>query len=244
MKPVTIIRHENWINAGHLLSYLQRHGIPVQWVKIDQNEALPTHLGDTSGLIFLGCTMSVNDDFPWIKDELNLIRLAEEQNLPVLGHCFGSQLISKALGGVVAPMRAKEIGWHKIKQSNNPVASQWLSGLPQDTEILIWHHEEFSIPDGAFPLYESSFCKNQAFVFGKMLAIVAHLECTESMLNEWLDIYGYDINPVCESTQELSHIKSGMIEKINSMHLIAEKLYARWTQWLQWEQGALAGGHQ
>lgn len=43
--------------------------------------------------------MSVNDDLPWIGSELKLIRQAVSSDIPLLGHCFGGQLISKALGG-------------------------------------------------------------------------------------------------------------------------------------------------
>ena len=45
--------------------------------------------------------MSVNDDLPWIAPVLELIREAVRKDVPVLGHCLGGQLMSKALGGSV-----------------------------------------------------------------------------------------------------------------------------------------------
>ena len=44
--------------------------------------------------------MSVNDELPWIAPALALIRQAVGHDIPVLGHCLGGQLMSKALGGV------------------------------------------------------------------------------------------------------------------------------------------------
>jgi len=73
-----------------------------------------------------------------------------------------------------------------------------------------------------------------------MMAIVAHLECTEPMLEDWLDIYGYDINPVCSSTQDLSSIREAMAEKMQPMQVFAEKLYARWLQWLEKDEWCVA----
>ncbi len=43
--------------------------------------------------------MSVNDDLPWIGPVLALIRAAVAADIPVIGHCLGGQLMSKALGG-------------------------------------------------------------------------------------------------------------------------------------------------
>ena len=62
----------------------------------------------------MGGPMSVNDELPWIPAALRLIHAAAEQGVPVLGHCLGAQLMSKALGGAVGPNPAKEIGWGRV----------------------------------------------------------------------------------------------------------------------------------
>ena len=66
--------------------------------------------------------MSVNDDLPWIAPVLALIRQAVANNIPVLGHCLGGQLMSKALGGVVARSPVKEIGWGEVRVADNDTA--------------------------------------------------------------------------------------------------------------------------
>lgn len=73
----------------------------------------------------MGGPMSVNDDLPWIDPELTLIRQAVANDIPVLGHCLGGQLISKALGGVVGKNPVKEIGWGEVSVADNPVAREW-----------------------------------------------------------------------------------------------------------------------
>jgi GMP synthase-like glutamine amidotransferase len=54
--------------------------------------------------------MSVNDDLAWIPP-LDLIRRMMAADKPVIGHCLGGQLMSRALGGTVTANPRKEIGW-------------------------------------------------------------------------------------------------------------------------------------
>lgn len=231
MKPLCIVRHEDWINPGHLAEVLERNRIPHQLVALDRRDPLPDDIGDISGLVFLGGTMSVNDAFPWIAEELALIRRAHRAGLPVLGHCFGSQLIAKALGGVVAPMPAKEIGWHPVDRSPNDTARAWLPGPRSTFEIFIWHHEAFTLPPNAAPLYSSPFCPEQAFVAGNMVATVAHVEVTAPMLEQWLEIYGYDIEPASDSVQSVERIRTDLPARVGRMHEnVTDGLYRRWLQ--------------
>jgi GMP synthase-like glutamine amidotransferase len=238
MKPVRIFRHEDWIKAGHLTDTLEQRGVPYELIAIDQGMPVPDAIDDVAGLAFLGGTMSVNDPFPWIDDELRLIRRAAERHLPVLGHCFGSQLISKALGGVVRPMAAKEIGWHSVTLLDNPVTREWLKEVPRTLDILIWHHDAFTLPEGATPLYSSRFCPNQAFVIDNMIATVAHVEVTASLLQEWLEIYGYDLSPISESVQTVDEVGRILEQRVPRMQRLTNAVY-EW--WLAKINGALAG---
>ena len=228
MKPVRIFRHEHWIKAGYLTETLERRGIPYELVAIDQGTPVPHSIDDVSGLAFLGGTMSVNDPFPWIEDELRLIRQAAEHKLPVLGHCFGSQLISKALGGTVSPMPVKEIGWHTIELVDNAVTREWFDELPQRMKVLIWHHDAFTLPDGATPLYTSRFCPDQAFALDNMIATVAHIEVTETLLQEWLEIYGHDLAPISESVQSAEEVGCDLDKRVPTMQRLTDRLYDGW----------------
>src|SRR5262249_43629851 len=71
-----------------------------------------------------------NDDLPWIIPVLELIRDAARKDVPVLGHCLGGQLMSRAFGGKVGANPVKEIGWGEGRVANNAVARAWLGGGP------------------------------------------------------------------------------------------------------------------
>jgi len=229
MKPIRIFRHEDWIQPGRLEEYLAAQNIPWEIVCIDRGDQVPQRFDDISGLVFLGGTMSVNDGHPWLQEEMKLIQAAAAQQVPMLGHCMGSQLIAKALGGAVGPMANKEIGWFDVRKHDNPIAQQWLQAVPDPCEIFIWHHEAFSLPPGAMPLYSSEFCPEQAYALDNIVATVAHPEVTVAMMEEWLRVYGYDIEPTSASIQPIERVRDRLAERCSTMHsLFTDRLYDAW----------------
>ena len=98
MKPIRIFQHDACGGMGYLKTFLDQRQIPYETVHINQGEPITQSVQNISGLIFLGSTHSVNADYIWIEDEIALIRLAVQASVPVMGICFGGQLISKALG--------------------------------------------------------------------------------------------------------------------------------------------------
>jgi GMP synthase-like glutamine amidotransferase len=229
MKPTRIFRHEDWIQPGRLTEYLDARAVPWELVRIDRGDRVPNEIGDVSGLAFLGGTMSVNDDYAWLEDEMRLIRKAAAEDVPMLGHCMGSQLIAKALGGTVAPMSNKEIGWMQVEQCDNEATRNWLRDVPHRVEIFIWHHEAFTLPPGAAPLYSSAHCKEQAYALGNSVATVAHPEVTVELLEDWLRIYGYDIEPTVPSVQPVEAIRENLADRCAAMHRhFTDRLYESW----------------
>ena len=73
----------------------------------------------------MGGPMSVNDDLPWKALVLSLIQQAVSKDVPVLGHCLGGQLMSKALGGVIDVNPLQEIGWGEVCVADDPIAREW-----------------------------------------------------------------------------------------------------------------------
>src|SRR3954469_4109491 len=124
MKPVAIFRPSPTEGPGHFATYLDRHNLPWRLIALDAGEPVPTAPNEFSGLVFMGGPMSVNDDLPWIAPVLKLIRESVAADVPVLGHCLGGQLLSKALGGTVSRNPIKEIGWGVVSVTDAAVASK------------------------------------------------------------------------------------------------------------------------
>lgn len=228
MKPLRIFRHIANEGPGYLAGFLERRAIPYQMVCIDQGDPVPERLDDVSGLVFMGGSMSVNDDLPWIAQELALIRRAAEMNLPVLGHCLGGQLISKALGGRVSANPVKEIGWHPVRQLDNAAARDWLNAVPREFEIFHWHGETFSIPHGATPILTGEHCAQQGFVHGAMLALQGHVEMTAPMVADWAAHGLHDIAHPSRTVQSAEEMTRDVSRKVSALNKIAAALYTRW----------------
>ena len=154
MKPVVIIRFFPIEGPGYFATFLDNNHIPWKVVKVDQNEAMPSTLQDFSGLVLMGGPMSVNDDLPWIPQVVALIQQAIAMNIPVLGHCLGGQLMTKAMGGFVTQGSIKELGWGKVNIIDDPIAKTWLGEITE-FEAFHWDGETFSIPEKAVLLFSS-----------------------------------------------------------------------------------------
>lgn len=234
MKPVAIFRHARTEGPGYLADYLDKRGIPWQLIRIDAGDDLPASAREFSGLVFMGGPMSVNDDLPWIPPMLALIRDAVEADIPVLGHCLGGQLMSKALGGVVGRNPIKEIGWGELKAVDGAEAQRWLG----DKQAFIgfhWHGETFTIPQGATRILSSAWCDNQAFSLGKHLGFQCHIEMTEPMIREWCANGADEIASSLTSpaVQAPDAIFSEMPKNVAALNAVAEQVYARWVEGLE-----------
>ena len=228
MRPLTIFRHIACEGPGYLAEVLERQAISYRIIKVDQNEPVPDTLEDSAGLVFMGGPMSVNDPLPWIEQELVLIRMAQDQGLPVLGHCLGGQLIARALGGTISANPVKEIGWHPVRNAGTPAAADWLRDLPGEPTLFHWHGETFSIPEGAALLLENDHCTQQAFAMGNTLALQCHVEMTAPMVREWAALYKDELQPVTATVQSEEQMTEQLTEKISAVQQVADKLYQRW----------------
>jgi GMP synthase-like glutamine amidotransferase len=231
-KEILIFRHAPHEGPGYLAEYLDRHHLPHRLIRVDQGEPVPTSLDGISGLVLMGGPMSVNDPLPWIPPVLQLIRTAVAADIPVLGHCLGGQLISKALGGVITRNPVKEIGWLPVSRVDNAVAHPWLDDLPDDFMVFHWHGETFSIPPGATRILSSRDCVNQAFVLGKTLAFQCHIEMTAGLVREWARVGADEVSKVCATVQEPAVMTTDLEARVKRLQAIADIFYDRWTQGL------------
>src|SRR6185503_1808510 len=115
MKPVVVVRTARSEGPAYFASYLEQRSINWQLVALDEGAPVPRDPRLFSGIAIMGGAMSVNDDLPWISQVLELVREAVRKDVPVLGHCLGGQLMSKAFGGAVRASRYKEIGWGEVR---------------------------------------------------------------------------------------------------------------------------------
>lgn len=129
-------------------------------------------------LVVMGSTESVNDvDVPWIAPERRLVAGAVDDGVPVLGVCFGGQLLAEVLGGTVAPATRPEVGWRLLETVDESVvaAGPWLD----------WHVDAFTCPPAAEPLATTEVSLH-AFVKGPHTGVQFHPEVTRAVVEGWI----------------------------------------------------------
>ena len=182
---------------------------------------IPPHL-DYAALIFLGGPMSVNDDLPYLRREMEIIREAIGRLQPVLGICLGAQLIAKALGAKVYANAQKEIGWFDLHFTPAAAADPLFSGLKTET-VFHWHGETFDLPSGADLLASSELCRNQAFrVNSHVYGLQFHLEVTPAMVADW--------SVQDENCGDVRELRSPVDPSANSSRLavLSDLIFGRW----------------
>ncbi len=228
MKPIHIIRHLVCQHPGFLGEYLQQRGVPWEMVCVDEGHPVNLDVDRASALVFMGAGVSVNDQLPWMEGELDLMRRAFDRDVPMLGVCFGAQMMSRALRGEVYRGDEMEIGWHPVRLCRENDAGDWLTGLPDEFTVFQWHADTFTLPAGCGSLIESDCYHHQAFALGDHLGLQFHLEMTEEMVKNWIERYGSDLQHPSGCRHSGKQILTDLEQRIEQLHRISVRLYGNW----------------
>jgi GMP synthase (glutamine-hydrolysing) len=168
----------------------------VEWLP---HEGPPPSPDGFDAAVVLGAEAQVDQEnaLPWIRTEKHLVAELVERGTPVLGICFGSQLLADLAGAPVRLAAEPEIGWHGAELTPEGRADPVLGFLPERFETLQWHHYEWLLPPGAVALARSARCL-QAFRLADrpVWGLQFHPEVTESDYGEWLDGWDDDAGAV------------------------------------------------
>jgi GMP synthase-like glutamine amidotransferase len=114
----------------------------------------------------------------WVGSEMSMLRDADAAGVPVMGVCFGGQLVAAAHGGSVARATAPEIGWTDVS-SDQPT-------LVPPGPWFQWHFDRWTVPPDAQEIARNSRA-SQAFRLRRNLALQFHPELDAELLRLWID---------------------------------------------------------
>ena len=184
MKPVLILQHQTPERPAYLKTWLDQHNIPHKTYNAGAGDEFPNSIEPYAALAVMGGSMSATDPLVSNRQAEILILQAVLKNRPVIGHCLGGQLMSRALGGTIANSPQPEIGWQPIEYTDDPLVKHWFGPTP--TPIVIhWHYDSFSLPEGAVRLATSNACPTQAWALGIHLAMQFHIEIDAIKVQDW-----------------------------------------------------------
>jgi GMP synthase (glutamine-hydrolysing) len=200
----------------------------VEW--LPQEQAPPSLDGFGAAIVF-GADAQVDqeDTREWLRPEKQLVRELLERGTPLLGVCFGSQLIADAAGAEVRRAAEPEIGWHGVELTAAGRADPLLGFLPERFESLQWHHYEWLLPPGAVDLARSARCLQAFRLEGRPVwGVQFHPEATESDYGEWLDEWDDDPGAVATGLDPEA-IRAETAAKIGAWNEVGRELCARFV---------------
>jgi GMP synthase-like glutamine amidotransferase len=171
-----VVQHEDSAPGGYVGEWLEERGADQDLYRIYADERSRV-AGDYDLIVTLGSASAAYDDtIPWVERELRLLSDASEHDVPVLGICFGGQILARALGGRAFRNERAEIGWRHVRSSDQSLVpgGPWFQ----------WHFDAFTAPPVSRLIAENAIGP-QAFVAGRCLGLQFHPEVTPEIVRWW-----------------------------------------------------------
>lgn len=173
---------------GHLEPWLHDNGFDVR--RLVRDDILAADAADEADLVIvlgsewtLARTMDAPADPPQaaaaIAAEIEVVRRRVEQDRPLLGICFGGQLLSRALGGEVTRQACPHIAWETPESRIDELRAPW----------VLLHNDAFTVPPGAELLAEADHAPI-AFRQGRAWGVQFHPEVDAAILAQMFDDVG------------------------------------------------------
>ena len=171
-----------------IISSLKKYDIQFTWIKSHSGEKIEENIGDA--WIITGSPRSVYDEEDWMRDLVSKIREAAKINKPILGICFGHQLIAKSFGGMVElNPKGWELGAYPIYLTYEGISSPLFNGIDNRTIVYESHKDSvILLPRGAIVL-ASNEKGNQAFQLKDTLyGVQFHPEFSLEVMKKYVSV--------------------------------------------------------
>jgi GMP synthase-like glutamine amidotransferase len=187
MRTLYVLQHVPYEHPGTILDWARERTLSVQVIKLYDGKSCPV-VSTSDLLLVMGGPMGVfdDDDYPWMRDEKQVIKDATRYNVPTLGICLGAQLIAHVLGADVRRNLYQEIGFFPITLTLAAVNDALFHQVPKIFTPFHWHGDTFMIPAGAVRIAGNDACMNQGFIGpGNVMGLQFHLEADKRLIGEW-----------------------------------------------------------
>jgi len=194
--------------------------LEYQTYSVVQGE-MPQSIHDCDGWLITGSRHGAYEKLDWILELEHFIRDVYRTAIPLVGICFGHQVIAQALGGeVVKSDKGWGIGLHRYEITKS---LDWMGETPQCVQIHAFHQDQVTLlPASAAIFSRSEFCPYAGLSYGdSIISVQGHPEFEEKYELALIDIYGGNLVPEEVASAALRDMQ-------NSAHKADSRLHADW----------------
>jgi GMP synthase-like glutamine amidotransferase len=225
-----VVQHEQPTPGGYIHQWLEERGADQDTYRIDVEER-EVDPRDYGMIVSLGSEFAAFDDsIPWLEREKRLLLTATEADVPVLGICFGGQLLARLLGGRSYRGEMAEIGWLPVRSRETSLVANgpWFQ----------WHFDTFTAPPGA-SLIADSPAGPQAFTHGRSLGLQFHPEVTPEIMDSWVAVYRHELD---QEGVDPDRLLEETYERAEATRAAAWRLFDGFLARARELEGAVRGG--
>lgn len=177
-------------------SLLGDHGFDFEVYNV-VDQQFPASAEAADGWLITGSKHGAYEDHDWIAPLEDLIREIATIRRPLVGVCFGHQIIAQALGGKVEKFAG---GWAVGRQSYD------FGGV--EMAFNAWHQDQVTQrPEGALVLASNAFCENAALLYGdQILTIQPHPEFDAAVIGGLINTRGKGVVPAALLDQAVDNL--------------------------------------
>ena len=191
-KRVVFIEHDHVSAGGPIWVQFERRGYEIsRFIIVDEENAKTPNVSPEwpdllsfDAVVVMGAPYAAYDDERignWLLPQVQKMREVHNAGIPIMGICFGGQLMSRVLGGTVSRSPRAELGWFEIESVDESLVPRgpWFQ----------YHWDRFTFPPGSIEIARNELCA-QAYVFGRTFGMQFHPEIDLHVLDMWLAMEG------------------------------------------------------
>jgi len=176
-----------------IIDLFSENGFELNPILASQNQ-FPNDLTQYQCIYLSGSVLCASDNLDWMHRVHDLIRTAVEKNIPMLGSCFGSQILASALCGKDQLFRRSdcEVGYTWIYLNNSTPTDPLLKNLEDKVAMFVWHNDEIRADhEDMVILGKSAVCPNHIWRYKNepVWGIQGHPELNREQVIQVLDNY-------------------------------------------------------
>jgi len=216
-----VLQHLDIESPALIADVLKVAGHQLTTLHLYRGDTLPTAMAGIDGVIIMGGPGSANDPTTQMQQELEWVKAAMANGMPMLGVCLGAQVMAKAAGASIIASPVRELGWFPIMRTGEAAHDPLFCSMPDALPVFQWHGETFTITDAMHLVATNPQVPAQAFRLARVqYGLQFHVEVDASVIASWI-AYG------ASERTALGHEGIALLHKDTARYLDAMRDYCQ-----------------